>query len=134
VNGQAVPGGFACTWGTFNDVTIVDPAHAIVTTPHAIADADLDGWRASTHGYFSTVPAGAHEIVEIAGTGQPCAMDLAFGSGRIVATCQTVEWTYASHNYLENMLLYGAPSFFRLENLPVFPAPIAPLRMHYKIT
>ncbi|GAF78500.1 unnamed protein product, partial [marine sediment metagenome] len=41
-----------------------------------------------------------------AGSGQPCAMDLTFGAGRIFATVQTVEWSGASYNYLENTILY----------------------------
>jgi hypothetical protein len=101
-----LPGGFVFTYGSTNDVTIVDPCHPILTTPHLITDSDLDNWGASTHGYFGVVPAGAYEIIEIASSGQPCAMELTFGAGRIFVTSQTIEFDGASYNYLENTILY----------------------------
>jgi len=108
LDGKLMPGGFvASAVECFDDVTIVDAGHAVLTTPHAISDADLDGWGCSSHGYFAAVPGGADEIIELAGSGEPCAMDLFYGAGRIFATVQPVEYNYgASYNYLENTILY----------------------------
>ncbi|UCC22394.1 MAG: S8 family serine peptidase, partial [Planctomycetota bacterium] len=112
-----LPGGFVCERQIFDDVTIVDATHPIVTTPNPITDADLDGWNYSTHGYFRVIPGGAYEIIEIAGSGQPCAMELLFGRGRIFATTQTVEWGGASYDYLENTILYEI-----VDDLSISPA------------
>jgi|GEM_PF-1206633 len=105
--GKLMPGGFEVAYLTHDDVTIVDGPHPIINTPHVIAPADLDGWSLSTHGYISAIPAGAKTILTHTGNGEPCAMDLALGAGRILTTVQTVEWSGADYNYLENMICYG---------------------------
>ncbi|MHC5116322.1 MAG: hypothetical protein ACYSQY_04570, partial [Planctomycetota bacterium] len=105
-----LPGGFQINFSPSDAVSIVDAAHPIVTTPNVITDTDLDHWDWSVHAYISTVPAGAQEILEVTGTGRPCAMELNFGQGRIFVTTQTVEWRGASYNYLENTILYGTDS------------------------
>lgn len=102
-----LPGGFRIVNNPSDAVTIVDTDHPVVTIPHIITDAELDGWNFSVHGYISVVPAGAQEILEVTASGLPCAMELNFGLGRIFVTNQTVEWTRASYNYLENTILYG---------------------------
>ncbi|MHC4344678.1 MAG: DUF7901 domain-containing protein [Planctomycetota bacterium] len=107
VDGKVVPGGFVVGGQPgWDDVTIIDAAHPVLNTPHTITDASLDGWNYSIHGYFVTVPGGAHEIIRDANSGNPCAMDLNFGAGRIFATVQTVEYGGSSYNYLENTILY----------------------------
>ncbi|MHC5184697.1 MAG: hypothetical protein ACYSPI_10550, partial [Planctomycetota bacterium] len=103
-----LPGGFEITVLPAEDISIVDTDHPIVTLPNAITEAELNGWNYSVHGYISTVPAGAQEILEITSTGLPCAMELNVGLGSIFVTTQTVEWDGASYNYLENTVLYGA--------------------------
>jgi hypothetical protein len=109
VEGKTYPGGFVSSDQETNesdDVTIVNSFHPVVNGPHPITDADLDGWYMSMHGWFLSPPAGAVEVIEDANSGNPCTMELAFGSGRIFATLQTVEWHSASYNYLENTILY----------------------------
>ncbi|HPO16632.1 MAG TPA: S8 family serine peptidase [Candidatus Hydrogenedentes bacterium] len=113
VDGRQLPGGFMTSFSTTDNVTIVDTAHAIVTTPNIISDADLRGWNSSTHGYFSTVPEGAWEIVEHSGAVKPCCMELPWGKGIILATLQTVEWSQASSAYLTNLMVYGGGSIGR---------------------
>ncbi|MHC5000707.1 MAG: hypothetical protein ACYTE1_07830, partial [Planctomycetota bacterium] len=91
-----LPGGFEITVLPAEDISIVDTDHPIVTLPNAITEAELNGWNYSVHGYISTVPAGAQEILEITSTGLPCAMELNVGLGSIFVTTQTVEWDGAS--------------------------------------
>jgi len=105
-----IPGGFRIVPRSSNAISIVDSHHPVVTTPHIITDAELDDWNSSVHGYISVVPAGAHEILKVTDSNLPCAMELNFGLGRIFVTTQTVEWSNASYNYLENTILYGASS------------------------
>ena len=107
LNGIVMPGGFVAQESTSEFVSIADPYHPLVNTPNAITDEALDDWNSSTHGYFAAYPLGAEEILEVTDTGEPCAMDVAYGAGRIVATIQPVEWGHASMAYLENMILYG---------------------------
>ncbi|MCX7002201.1 MAG: hypothetical protein NTV22_02880, partial [bacterium] len=92
----------------FDDaVTIVDPAAPILTTPNLISSADLNDWNYATHGFFTAIPAGAHSVIANAANGQPCAMTVPYGSGKIFATVQPVEFLNASFGYLENTILDG---------------------------
>ena len=105
--GKLMPGGFVTTFYGSNDMTIVEPLHSIVNVPNVVTDAELDNVGYSTHGYFSTVPEGALEIIEIAENGYPCCMERALGLGRILATVQTIDFYGSSYNFLENTILYG---------------------------
>jgi|GEM_PF-4036415 len=102
------PGNIAAVELFYNAVTIVDPAAPVLTTPHPISGPDLNGWSFSTHGFFTAIPAGAHRVVAHGLNGQPCAMTVPYGSGKIFATVQPVEYAYASFDYLENTILDGA--------------------------
>ena len=114
-DGLELPGGFVTQSLLSSSVSIADPFHPIVTVPHAISHAELQGWNYSTHGIFSSAPLDAVPIVNETGSGLPCAMELALGAGRILATLQTVEWIGSSPNYFENMTLHElggcAPSY-----------------------
>jgi thermitase len=104
-----LPGGLGWAHYASNYVTIVDPTHPVVTTPNPITDAELDGWSASVHGYFSTYPAYSHIVITEDSTGYPAYLKFDYGSGFIVASSQTLEWAYM-HGYsliLENSLLYS---------------------------
>ncbi len=103
-----LPGGFVVNYSGngYQDVTIADATHSIVTTPNLIADADLDNWNASTHGFFETVPSGAQLIIEETFDQLRVALEHRLGTGTILVTTQTVEWGGASPEYLENMLLF----------------------------
>jgi hypothetical protein len=71
VSGKVVPGGFVVGGqpGGSDDVTIIDAAHPVLNTPHTVTEAELDGVNFSIHGYFVTVPGGAHEIIRDANSG-----------------------------------------------------------------
>ncbi len=107
INTLLFPGGFAAVQLLGDTVTILDPAAPILTTPHLISNANLNGWGFSTHGFFAAVPAGAHGVIANPLNGQPCAMTLPYGSGKIFATVQPVDFFGASYNYLENTILDG---------------------------
>ncbi|MFC1737678.1 hypothetical protein ACFL1G_01340 [Planctomycetota bacterium] len=114
IENYTMPGGFvAGAMQGYEDVTIVDATHPIVTTPHAITDANLDNWSFSTHTWFTAYPHTAGEIIEEASTGNPCCMETQYGAGKILATVQPVEWGGASYNYLENMILDCIPAAFQ---------------------
>ena len=106
IDGRLLPGGFVTTYALTNSVGIVDPAHPLFSDPNLIPEEDLQSWNYATHGHFVTIPSGAVELVELGGTGEPCCMELPFGDGTIMATIQPVEWTGASMDYIENMILY----------------------------
>lgn len=108
IGGIVLPGGFITNFLRLtDDVTIVDPTHPVLTTPNVIVGADLDNWNSSARSTFAILPSGAIEIIEDAFSGDPVAMDLNFGAGRIFATTQDVE-SNAHPGYLENTILYGA--------------------------
>ena len=80
-------------------ITIVDPASPVVTTPHAIPDAIMG----LAYGDISAYPPTAHTIAVNDLTGNPTAMELAFGHGRIFITSQG-----GTPRFLENCLLCTA--------------------------
>lgn len=96
-----------------NALSIVDSSSPIV---NGITDAQLDGWGYSTHGYFTNVPAGAHIIIGITGnpTGYPTYIEYSYGSGKVLATMETIEWPWkmnfgeAQKNLLRNELKYAS--------------------------
>ncbi|MCX7004051.1 MAG: hypothetical protein NTV22_12390, partial [bacterium] len=107
LNAMLFPGNIAAVKLSGNTVTIIDPAAPILTTPNPISGAALNGWNSSTHGFFTAIPAGAHSIIANTLNGQPCAMTLPYGSGKIFATVQPVEFLNSSFGYLENTILDG---------------------------
>lgn len=108
-----------------DDLVIVDITHPIVRgTPPGNFDIYgtdpnyFDGWVSSTHGYLTNLPPNADVVIEIesgANAGQPTYIDYPFGSGKVLATMQTVEWGYGAYGMphpwpelLRNELRYGA--------------------------
>ncbi|MDO9108371.1 MAG: cell wall-binding repeat-containing protein [Coriobacteriia bacterium] len=53
----------------------------------------LDGWGASTHGYFTDLPAEYLEVIY--SDFGPTYIDYVYGEGRVLATMQTIEYGYA---------------------------------------
>lgn len=105
-----IPGGLQWTNYASDYVTIVDPTHPVVNTPNLITDTELDGWSASTHGYFSVYPATSHIVIIEDYTRGPAYLEFAYGAGVIIASGQTLEWAYRwkYSRILENSLLYVA--------------------------
>lgn len=110
-----LPCGF--TWQTFlgETVEIALPGHEMLTTPNVITDAELDGWDASYHGYFTGFPAGSELILTEGDTGSasPVLIIAPYGDGCVIATGQTLEYGYSEgySKLLENVILFtcGAP-------------------------
>jgi thermitase len=115
-----LPGGLQWTNYYADYVTIVDPVHPVVITPNRITDAELDGWSASVHGYFSVYPAASHIVIIEDYTRSPAYLEFPYGSGVIIASGQTLEWAYKwkYSRILENSLLYSAVR--RLHDLAMF--------------
>jgi thermitase len=103
-----LPGGlqWASYYGQY--VTVVDPTHAVLTTPNMITEGELDNWNYAVHGYFSTYPEDAHIIIIEDSTRMPAYLEFGYGSGVIAASSQTLEWAYKRRLglILENSLLY----------------------------
>lgn len=106
-----LPGGIEFTHDTQEFVNIKLETHPVVRTPNAITDNELDNWHAAVHGYFTSYPMNAIEILEEDSTGYPACIEVPYGSGVIIASSQTLEWAYLwRYSFiLENFLLYLAP-------------------------
>jgi hypothetical protein len=118
-SGITMPTGFTSSFSFSDGISIQAPGHPIVTTPHIITDAGLDGWLYSTHGDLVSLIPGYTEILRNDSTGAPTLVVLDWGSGWLVATLNTLEWAWAmGHSpLLENVLLYDP--FTAVEELPV---------------
>lgn len=112
-----LPGGIAYTYSTRNTVNIVIAHHPLVRTPNPITDPELDNWGWSIHGFFNAYPSGTLAILEEATDFNPVYIEVPFGSGVILASSQTLEYSYQYYHsfFLENSLLYLAPH----ENLDI---------------
>jgi hypothetical protein len=91
----------------FSDINdINDPDHPIIeddlpcgSNGHCgpIKDAgfhtDLDGWNFSSHGYFTNTCA-ATKVIIVDELQNPVMIEYGFGSGRVVANLNTLEWRY----------------------------------------
>jgi hypothetical protein len=111
----AIPCGFTWTLNYGNTVDIALPGNEMLTTPNVITDAELDGWSASYHGYFTGFPAGSELILTEGDTGSanPVLIVAPYGSGSVIASGQTLEWAYwwGDSNLLENVLqVRGVPT------------------------
>lgn len=104
-----LPGGLQWTNYYGEYVTVVDPAHELVTTPNAISDEELDNWNYAVHGIFSAYPVDAHIIIIEDSSRMPAYLEFSYGSGFIIASSQTLEWAYNRRLslILENSLLYA---------------------------
>jgi hypothetical protein len=103
--GVTWPGGFELAYSFSDDIRIVETGHPIFNSPNTVADSDLDNWDSSAHGTFSAFPEGAVTLATEETT-TPVIMEIAFGSGAIIATTQTIEWDDAPVAAVENLLLY----------------------------
>ncbi len=94
---------------TSNDNGIADPRDPIITGTFGACSggpikdvgplADLDGWGASSHGYFTDLPTGTRVILAVREGGQlnlkkPVMVEFPFGFGRVIASLVTNEWRY----------------------------------------
>ncbi len=94
-------------------LTIVAPAHWLVSAPNAIAPGQIDGWGFSTHGYFTGAGAPFATIIREDEFQQPVLIELDSGAGCVIATMMTVEWSGADPEVLENLLLRNCASACR---------------------
>jgi hypothetical protein len=86
-----------------DDNNIAAPSNPIITGAAGgrnggrIVDAgtfdDLDGWNASSHGFFINLPAST-TVILTDDSGQPVMIRYPFGSGEVFATLTTIEWRY----------------------------------------
>lgn len=100
-------GGIIYTPFEGDNVVIVLPGDMLMTTPHAITQASLQGWWWSYHGRLA-LPPGSTTVVSDP-SGNPLLGYVPYGSGYIVVSSQTLEWGYADYNsdLLENVLAMG---------------------------
>ena len=89
-----------------NDNAIADATHPLITGASpcpggncaAIVDAgvrnDLDQWGLSSHGFFTSLPAGTTVILTTAAGSEPVAIEYPHGSGVVVANLNTDAWRY----------------------------------------
>ncbi len=99
------PGGFVVAQYFAAAVTIVDTNASVVTYPHLISNAMINGWSFPAHGFFAAAPQGAHTIIACGDNAQPCAMRVRYGAGRIFATAQPLEFFLSARDYHENTIL-----------------------------
>jgi hypothetical protein len=104
----SLPGGLE--WESYygQEVTVVDPAHPVLNTPNAITEAELSFWNFAVHGCFAAYPVDAHVIIIEDRYLKPAYLEFEYGAGAILATSQTIEWSYKNHFslILENSLCY----------------------------
>ena len=105
--GLPMPGGYEFLGLGSNDfVTIVDPEHQLFTIPNLISEGELQGWLNSSHGDLNT-PLGSMALVLNAdSTTGPALAEMPLGNGWIIATTQPYQWSGASYNFAENLVLY----------------------------
>lgn len=108
--GSFLPKGVGHTMEYYDDMSVVDGSHPVL---EGISSGALDGWNYSTHGYLTNVPSEATVVYGVAGSPQerPTFVEYGHGSGRVLATTQTMEWPYTSsygvRQLLENELAYA---------------------------
>ncbi|WP_017413936.1 hypothetical protein [Clostridium tunisiense] len=68
---------------------------------------DLDGWNASSHGYFTNLPIGTGVILTDENN-NPVMIEYPYGRGRVIVTFTTPEWDYyfGGRKLLANELAY----------------------------
>jgi hypothetical protein len=73
---------------------------------------DLDDWYWSSHGYFASLPKGTTTIITDS-AGNPVSIEYPYGSGRVIATLNSLEWMYEGAPYYyscETDCTPGSPS------------------------
>lgn len=125
------PGGLstALAFGDSISVNIGHPALAVSEDP-----GYFDNWGSSTHGYFTSVPAGALEVAQ--SEQGPVYVDYTYGLGRVMAGLFTTEFAYGDRGKLEFLRaeLYEALNSTRIAGGTVrdvdSSAPIAGAQMY----
>lgn len=108
--GSFLPKGVGHTLDYYGNVAQVAESHPVLD---GIGAGALDGWNHSTHGYLTNVPDDATVVYGVAGnpSDQPAYVEYGHGSGRVLATTQTMEWPFYSGNgtrkLLQNELAYA---------------------------
>ncbi|MFZ5452588.1 MAG: M23 family metallopeptidase [Thermodesulfobacteriota bacterium] len=115
-----LPGNIGHVIDMSQTIHITQPSHPVV---QGLTDSYFLNWDASTHGYFTSLPANADVIME-AGAEKPTYIEYVWGSGKVIATMQTIEWGYGDGTqsytvfrplFLENEINYvSAFAAFRL--------------------
>jgi len=101
-------------WDGQNDIQILDPDNCVA---RGLTESDLRNWGASTHGYFTNLPAGA-TVVMVTDNQLPTLISYNYGEGKVIATMQTVEWGYAIMDQPD--LLYNeirCANLYRIESM-----------------
>ncbi len=95
---------------------IAAPSHPIITGEYGGTNGgqilddgnknDLDGWSASSHGYFTDLPVGT-EVILKDGYNQPVMVEYTYGKGVIIASLTTTEFRYYFYypDYVDKKLL-----------------------------
>jgi len=105
--GLTMPGGYNLAgFATNNIVTIVDSDHEVFTIPNLVSEEEMQGWSFSSHGDLNT-PLGSMALVMNAEfSSGPALAQVPLGNGWIIATTLTYQWSGASYNFAENLVLY----------------------------
>jgi len=90
-----MPGGIDQVHTSTDSISINILGHPIVNKPHIITDTELDGWSSSAHGSFITYPEISKQVLLDSNTLNPVFIELDFGEGTILATMQTLEFSYS---------------------------------------
>ncbi len=121
------------TYYLSNDNSIADSSHPVIADMlpclghdnGPIVDSgnlnDIDGWGSSSHGYFTNLPVDTWTILttlDAAGAPQPVFIEYAYGSGKVIATMNTLEWMYIgtfgndhpNKKLLANEICYQSPA------------------------
>jgi hypothetical protein len=117
-----LPGSVGHVRESSQNIHIVDTSHPVMSN---LDDAYLYNWNFSTHGYFTDLPEGAQVVAVKSGTEAPTYIDYQWGSGRVLATMQTVEWGYWGNNVSRPYLLDNEISY-ALGVSPTYPEPSIP--------
>lgn len=102
--GSFLPKGVGHTLQYYDDMSVVDDDHPVL---EGISPGALDDWNYSTHGYLTNVPGDATAVYGVSGdpTARPTFVEYGHGSGRVLATTQTMEWPFYSSYYGTRQLL-----------------------------
>ena len=127
-----IPMGVMHVHSTSNTIRIVVPNHPVVA---GLTEADLAGWSASTHGYLTNVPQNAI-VVMTDHAYRPTYIEYTYGNGVVLATMQTIEWSWRwggepQKNLLRNELRYAVQLTNITQALPSWLETIGGRRQDY---
>jgi hypothetical protein len=119
--GSFLPKGVGHTLEYYDDMSVVDGDNPVL---EGISPGALDGWNYSTHGYLTNVPGDATVVYGVSGnsTEQPTFVEYGYGSGRVLATTQTMEWPFYSSYYGTRQLLRNEIAYALEGSAPSGPA------------